>query len=51
MPLPAAQVLLGHASVQTIAAYGKTDLPQIREFVAELFYLLKFQFGEVQLTS
>jgi len=33
VPLPAAQALLGHASVQTTAAYGKTDLTQLREFV------------------
>lgn len=33
VPLPAAQALLGHASVQTTAAYAKTDLRQLREFV------------------
>ncbi|HEX6704717.1 MAG TPA: tyrosine-type recombinase/integrase [Albitalea sp.] len=33
VPLPAAQALLGHASVQTTAAYAKTDLSQLREFV------------------
>ncbi|MDT7520577.1 tyrosine-type recombinase/integrase [Rhodoferax sp. TBRC 17660] len=33
IPLPAAQALLGHASVQTTAAYAKTDLAQLREFV------------------
>jgi integrase/recombinase XerC len=33
VPLPAAQELLGHASVQTTAAYAKTDLAQLREFV------------------
>ena len=33
VPLPAAQALLGHASVQTTAAYAKTDLTQLREFV------------------
>ncbi len=33
VPLPAAQALLGHASVQTTAAYAKTDLAQLREFV------------------
>jgi integrase/recombinase XerC len=32
MPLPVAQALLGHASVQTTAAYAKTDLSQLREF-------------------
>lgn len=33
VPLPAAQALLGHATVQTTAAYAKTDLRQLREFV------------------
>ncbi len=33
VPLPAAQTLLGHASVQTTAAYAKTDLAHLREFV------------------
>jgi site-specific recombinase XerD len=33
VPLPAAQALLGHATVQTTAAYAKTDLWQLREFV------------------
>jgi site-specific recombinase XerD len=33
VPLPVAQSLLGHASVQTTAAYAKTDLSQLREFV------------------
>lgn len=33
VPLPAAQALLGHASVQTTAAYAKTDLAHLREFV------------------
>ncbi|HEX6705071.1 MAG TPA: tyrosine-type recombinase/integrase [Albitalea sp.] len=33
VPLPAAQALLGHASVQTTAEYAKTDLTQLREFV------------------
>ncbi len=33
VPLPAAQALLGHASVQTTAAYAKTDLSQLRELV------------------
>lgn len=33
VPLPAAQALLGHASVQTTAAYAKTDLRQLRDFV------------------
>jgi len=37
LPLPAAQALLGHASVQTTAAYAKTDLSQLREFVEEGF--------------
>lgn len=32
-PLPAAQVLLGHASVQTTAEYAKTNLAKLREFV------------------
>uniref|UniRef100_UPI003F493D78 tyrosine-type recombinase/integrase n=1 Tax=Cupriavidus necator TaxID=106590 RepID=UPI003F493D78 len=32
VPLPAAQALLGHASVQTTAAYAKTDLGQLRRF-------------------
>ncbi|MYM92281.1 tyrosine-type recombinase/integrase [Duganella vulcania] len=33
VPLPVAQSLLGHASIQTTAAYAKTDLTQLREFV------------------
>ena len=33
VPLPAAQTLLGHASVQTTAEYAKTDLAKLREFV------------------
>ena len=33
VPLPAAQALLGHASVQTTAEYAKTDLTKLREFV------------------
>jgi integrase/recombinase XerC len=33
VPLPAAQALLGHASVQTTAAYAKTDFAHLREFV------------------
>lgn len=33
VPLPAAQALLGHASVQTTAAYAKTDLAHLRKFV------------------
>jgi integrase/recombinase XerC len=37
VPLPAAQALLGHASVQTTAAYAKTDLSHLREFVEEGF--------------
>ncbi|MDR9839753.1 tyrosine-type recombinase/integrase [Herbaspirillum huttiense] len=37
VPLPAAQMLLGHASVETTAAYAKTDLSQLREFVDESF--------------
>ncbi len=37
VPLPAAQALLGHASVQTTAAYAKTDLSQLRAFVDESF--------------
>jgi integrase/recombinase XerC len=37
VPLPAAQALLGHASVQTTAAYAKTDLAQLREFVEQGF--------------
>lgn len=37
VPLPAAQALLGHASVQTTAACAKTDLSQLREFVEEGF--------------
>ena len=35
--LPAAQALLGHASVQTTAAYARTDLSQLREFVEQTF--------------
>jgi integrase/recombinase XerC len=37
VPLPAAQALLGHASVQTTAAYAKTDLSQLRAFVDGTF--------------
>ncbi len=37
VPLPAAQALLGHASVQTTAAYAKTDLAHLREFVEDGF--------------
>jgi site-specific recombinase XerD len=37
VPLPAAQMLLGHASVETTAAYAKTDLSQLREFVEQSF--------------
>lgn len=33
VPLPVAQSLLGHASIQTTAAYARTDLTQLREFV------------------
>ena len=33
VPLPAAQALVSHASVRTTAAYAKTDLSQLREFV------------------
>lgn len=32
-PLTAAQMLLGHASVQTSAEYAKTSMSQLREFV------------------
>ncbi|MFL9855629.1 tyrosine-type recombinase/integrase [Paraburkholderia madseniana] len=37
VPLPVAQSLLGHASVQTTAAYAKTDLTQTRAFVEGSF--------------
>jgi integrase/recombinase XerC len=37
VPLPVAQQLLGHASVQTTAAYAKTDLAQTRAFVEGSF--------------
>lgn len=37
VPLPVAQALLGHASVQTTAAYAKTDRSQLRAFVEESF--------------
>ncbi|CAE6723566.1 tyrosine-type recombinase/integrase [Paraburkholderia nemoris] len=37
VPLPAAQALLGHASVQTTAGYAKTDLSQLRAFVDQTF--------------
>ena len=37
VPLPAAQALLGHASVQTTAAYAKTDMAQLRSFVEQGF--------------
>lgn len=36
-PLPVAQALLGHASIQTTAAYAKTDLTQLRAFVEDSF--------------
>lgn len=41
VPLPVAQVLLGHASVQTTAAYAKTDLAQTRTFVEGSFPEIK----------
>ncbi|WP_028221934.1 tyrosine-type recombinase/integrase [Paraburkholderia oxyphila] len=37
VPLPVAQALLGHASVQTTAAYARTDTTQLRAFVEESF--------------
>jgi len=37
VPLPAAQALLGHASIQTTAAYAKTDMTQLRAFVNQTF--------------
>lgn len=37
VPLPVAQALLGHASVQTTAGYAKTDVTQIRSFIEESF--------------
>ncbi|MGF6933631.1 integrase/recombinase XerC [Paraburkholderia sp. UCT70] len=37
VPLPVAQTLLGHASVQTTAAYAGTDLTQLRDFVEGSF--------------
>lgn len=37
VPLPVAQALLGHASVQTTAGYAKTDLTQLRHFVQGTF--------------
>ncbi|AXL50877.1 integrase [Paraburkholderia caffeinilytica] len=37
VPLPVAQQLLGHASVQTTAAYAKSDLTQARAFVEGSF--------------
>jgi len=37
VPLPVAQALLGHASVQTTAGYAKTDLSQLRVFVEGSF--------------
>jgi site-specific recombinase XerD len=37
VPLPVAQALLGHASVQTTAGYAKTDLSQLRVFVEASF--------------
>jgi integrase/recombinase XerC len=41
VPLPAAQALLGHASVQTTAGYAKTDLSQLRTFVDATFGIKK----------
>ncbi|WP_175773321.1 tyrosine-type recombinase/integrase [Paraburkholderia phenazinium] len=37
VPLPAAQALAGHASVQTTASYARTDQSQLRKFVNESF--------------
>ncbi|WP_321931879.1 tyrosine-type recombinase/integrase [Paraburkholderia guartelaensis] len=37
VPLPVVQELLGHASVQTTAAYARTDRSQLRGFVEESF--------------
>jgi integrase/recombinase XerC len=37
VPLPVAQALLGHASVQTTAAYARTDDSQLRAFVEGSF--------------
>lgn len=37
VPLPVAQALLGHASIQTTASYAKTDLTQLRAFVEDSF--------------
>lgn len=37
VPLPAAQALAGHASVQTTAGYALTDQSQLRKFVLESF--------------
>jgi site-specific recombinase XerD len=37
VPLPAAQALLGHASVLTTAGYAKTDLSRLRAFVDGTF--------------
>lgn len=37
VPLPAAQALLGHTSIQTTATYAKTDLSQLRAFVDRAF--------------
>ncbi|MEX3790889.1 tyrosine-type recombinase/integrase [Paraburkholderia sp. BR14374] len=37
VPLPVAQTLLGHASVQTTAAYVHTDISQLRAFVEGSF--------------
>jgi site-specific recombinase XerD len=37
VPLPVAQVLLGHASVQTTAAYARTGQAEARAFVEGSF--------------
>ncbi|NVI04477.1 tyrosine-type recombinase/integrase [Paraburkholderia youngii] len=37
VPLPVAQALLGHASVQTTAAYARADISQLRAFVEGSF--------------
>ncbi|MEX3939665.1 tyrosine-type recombinase/integrase [Paraburkholderia sp. BR10937] len=37
VPLPVAQALLGHASVQTTATYARTDSTQLRAFVKGSF--------------
>lgn len=37
VPLPIAQMLVGHASIETTASYARTDETQLRKFVNDVF--------------